>query len=465
MNYSICKILLRNKNSFIINASIAIVGIYAGYLLWYIAGFYWNFSISVLFCAFLAAYCLPDWLCTNRYVKDLLYYPVSVQTILFTLLMRMFVMQLCICVLLSYPQFLFGESSRLFTLQAVSACMSAACAIDFIVILFCVLTSSIFPARIVGYVFIIFRYAFFLFLIVITARMTAFGFMHSNFLLWAESRMNFAELFLCMIPLVAMLGIIVTVVFKCRYARGYFNMQSFQKQAVLRQTLTARIENPYFLMEWQRLLWNKELVFFSSIKNIVTVLVLYRLLVRNFEQIVLGAEYAAELFLFAACCGTNTISCTAYSSDPNRTYYVFLPVSARRIFIWKTLAGFIWGEILVIVFGAFIIFTRGIPGLEACLLFLYGTFMNYACSWLGVFLDFKMPRTACSANELMHGNISRVIVLMASAAVTAEEVYLVKSKIVSAALIPFAVALTIFIIVVEICCLLFCKGGFYDTDP
>ncbi len=54
---------------------------------------------------------------------------------------------------------------------------------------------------------------------------------------------------------------------------------------------------------------------------------------------------------------------------------------------------------------------------------------------------------------------------MASAAVTAEEVYLVKSKIVSAALIPFAVALTIFIIVVEICCLLFCKGGFYDTDP
>ena len=64
-----------------------------------------------------------------------------------------------------------------------------------------------------------------------------------------------------------------------------------------------------------------------------------------------GRDGVAELFLLAVCCGMNLISAAAYSSDPNRRCYAFLPVSPRRIFLWKTLSGFFWNELLVILFG------------------------------------------------------------------------------------------------------------------
>ena len=44
--------------------------------------------------------------------------------------------------------------------------------------------------------------------------------------------------------------------------------------------------------------------------------------------------------------------------------------------------------------------------------------MNYGCVWLGVFLDYKMQRSLNSTNELLHGNISKVIVLFASITLT-----------------------------------------------
>ena len=105
----------------------------------------------------------------------------------------------------------------------------------------------------------------------------------------------------------------------------------------------------------------------------------------------------------------------------------------------------------------------GVRFLIQCLLFLYGTFMNYACSWFGVFLDFKMPRTANSTNELLYGNLSKVIVLIISIGITIGELYLVRNKIVSVSLLSLVVGIGAFIVDVEICYWLFCKGAFYDT--
>ena len=48
---------------------------------------------------------------------------------------------------------------------------------------------------------------------------------------------------------------------------------------------------------------------------------------------------------------------------------------------------------------------------------------NYSCVWIGVFLDYKMPRTPNSTNELLHGNISKVLVLFVSIALTVWEIY------------------------------------------
>ncbi len=217
-------------------------------------------------------------------------------------------------------------------------------------------------------------------------------------------------------------------------------------------------------MEWKRICWNKQEFFCAGFKNIVTVIVLCRLLVQNPGQAAWGGDGVAELFLLAVCCGMNLISAAAYSSDPNRRCYAFLPVSPRRIFLWKTLSGFFWNELLVILFGLAIILRKEISVPHACGLFLYGTLMNYACSWFGVFLDFKMPRTSGSTKKLLHGNTSRVLVLAVSAAIITGEYYLVRQKAIPVSLLCLSVVVSIGIFLLEICILICCKGAFYDTD-
>lgn len=283
------------------------------------------------------------------------------------------------------------------------------------------------------------------------------------FLLWINQRLDFGNIFLFTVPFVIILGIIMIMAFNCWYIKGYLNIQNFHKRPAMKSASTTQIENPYFLIEWKRVLWHKELIFFSNLKNLLIIIILCRLLFRNFGQSTFEEKYVMELFLLVSCCGTNTISSTAYSGDFNRTYYTFLPISPRQIFLWKTIHGFLWGEVIVFLFGLAVICIKDIPVLDACLLFLYGTFMNYACSWFGVFLDFKMPRTANSTNELLYGNLSKVIVLIISIGITIGELYLVRNKIVSVPLLPLVVGIGTFIVDVEICYWLFCKGAFYDT--
>lgn len=474
MKYILYKTLVRRKSSFIMKASIVIVGIYVGYLFWYMVTQYFSeiavyygllvSFISILSCTFLAVYYLPDQFCVNRYIKDILYYPVSAQTILSVLLIRMIAMQFGICIVMAYPQFFCGSSNWLCTLKDILICLIVICAIDFMIILLSAIISRVFSNRMVGYAFVVFQYGSFLLLVAFAGNMIAFGFIHPDFLSWINERIGFTNIFLFVIPLAIILGIAMIMVFNYWYIKGYLNIQSFHKQMAVKRTPAIRIEHPYFLIEWKRVLWNKELIFFSNFKNVLTIVALCRLLVQNFGQIAFGEKYVMELFLLMSCCGTNTISSTAYSCDSNRVYYAFLPVSQRQMFLWKTIQGFLWGEIMVFLFEFVIILVKDIPMIDVCLLFLYGTFMNYVCSWIGVFLDFKMPRTANSVNELLHGNISKVIVLIVAIAITIGEFYLVRNKIITIPLLHLSVVIGFFIICAEMCYWMYCKGAFYDTD-
>ena len=131
---------------------------------------------------------------------------------------------------------------------------------------------------------------------------------------------------------------------KAGYVRGYLNTQNFQYRKANKAIAPTKIKNPYFLLEWKRVLRNKELIFFSNIKNILTVIVLCGLLVQNFDWIGVSEQYTMELFLLVSCCAVNTISSTAYSSDPNKEYLSFLPVSTHRLFFLENPARFLLGR-------------------------------------------------------------------------------------------------------------------------
>ena len=207
MKHILYKTLVRSKSSFVTKASGAIVEIYVGYFIWYtvtqyfseIAAYYGLLVsfISIWSCTFLAVYYLPDQFFVNRYIKDILYYPVSAQTILSVLLIRMIAMQSGICIAMAYPQFFFGSnSSWLCVLKDILVCLIVICAIDFTIILLSVIICRVFSSRMVGYAFVVFQYALFLLLAVFTGNMIAFGFIHPDFLSWINEKIGYANVFL-----------------------------------------------------------------------------------------------------------------------------------------------------------------------------------------------------------------------------------------------------------------------------
>ena len=66
--------------------------------------------------------------------------------------------------------------------------------------------------------------------------------------------------------------------------------------------------------------------------------------------------------------------------------------------------------------------------------------------------------------ELLHGNISKVIVLITAASLTVVEIILVGGKWVPIPLLPFACLAGAGVAAGEYGYWRFCKGDFYDTD-
>lgn len=493
MKRILCKILFYNKANPVVVASLCFIGAYIGYLVWYILNHYLPASaadnsyvlvslLSAWFCAFLGIYQLPDQLCMNRRIQTILCYPVEVRTILSVVGMRVFLLQSGICATFLYPFFLFEAHHRKEAALAMLFCCILTVALDIAVILFSILISRFCASDIVGYAFVVFQYGFFLILAWLAGN-TVFSCFHKPGFLsdnagvlkryitgQSPAAMQGYELrsilwtwgaaLTGMIVLMAVLKLAA----KYWYVRGYLNVQSFRHRETEKQPSVSHIKHPYFLLEWKRVTRNKELIFFSNIKNIITVVILSRLLLHNFSQFGLKGTYVEELFLLMSCCSVNTISSTAYSSDDNKSCYAFLPISGGRLFLWKTIQGFLWGEITVLLFWFILIGFERPPVVDTFLLLFYGTSMNYVCVWLGVCIDLKMPRTVNSTNELLHGNISKVIVLITATSLTVVEIILVGGKWVPIPLLPFACLAGAGVAAGEYGYWKFCKGDFYDTD-
>lgn len=341
-------------------------------------------------------------------------------------------------------------------------CWICSCLIDLLVLVLSTAIGNLLPASIVGYGFILFQYGAFLLLALSVGNLVTKIFFWSGYLENLNGIFNPVQWLLIVILPMILLAVCTSFFVKAKYIRGYLNTQNFQYRRTDKAIAPTKIQNPYFLLEWKRVSRNKELIFFSNIKNILTVFVLFSLLVQNFEWIGLSEKYALELFLLVSCCAVNTISSTAYSSDPNKSYFSFLPISAHRLFFWKTIQGFLWGELTVLLFGVGVILFRNIPILDACLLLGYGTATNYSCVWIGVFLDYKMPRTPNSTNELLHGNISKVLVLFVSIALTVWEIYFSTQISGSISLLLFAVCISVCIVMIELGYLIFYRRAFRD---
>lgn len=438
MKHILCKILLHNKTHPVVAASFMIIGAYIGYLIWYILdsylpaaaadnGYVFVSLISVWLCAFWGIYQLPDQLCMNRRIKMILCYPVEAQTIVSVVAMRIFILQSGICAAFLYPFFLFEAHRRREAVLAMLFCCILTGVMDIGVILFSILLSRFCAYDIVGYAFVVFQYGSFLVLAWLAGNVVfaLWGYIAGKSQAVPKEQELHVALWVWAAALLGLTVLIMALRFAAEhwYVRGYLNVQDFRHREAGKRPTTSHITHPYFLLEWKRVTRNKELIFFSNIKNMITVMILSRLLSYNFSQIGLTGTYVEELF-----------------------------------------QGFLWGEITVFLFWSILICLERLPVLSAFLLLLYGTSMNYVCSWLGVLIDLKMPRTVNSTNELLHGNISKVLVLITATILTVGEIFLSSRKWLPVPLLPFACLAGAGVAAGEICFWRFCKGVFYDTD-
>ena len=438
MKHILCKILLHNKTHPVVAASFMIIGAYIGYLIWYILdsylpaaaadnGYVFVSLISVWLCAFWGIYQLPDQLCMNRRIKMILCYPVEAQTIVSVVAMRIFILQSGICAAFLYPFFLFEAHRRREAVLAMLFCCILTGVMDIGVILFSILLSRFCAYDIVGYAFVVFQYGSFLVLAWLAGNVVfaLWGYIAGKSQAVPKEQELHVALWVWAVALLGLTVLIMALRFAAEhwYVRGYLNVQDFRHREAGKRPTTSHITHPYFLLEWKRVTRNKELIFFSNIKNMITVMILSRLLFYNFSQIGLTGTYVEEMF-----------------------------------------QGFLWGEITVFLFWSILICLERLPVLSAFLLLLYGTSMNYVCSWLGVLIDLKMPRTVNSTNELLHGNISKVLVLITATILTVGEIFLSSRKWLPVPLLPFACLAGAGVAAGEICFWRFCKGVFYDTD-
>lgn len=438
MKHILCKILLHNKTHPVVAASFMIIGAYIGYLIWYILdsylpaaaadnGYVFVSLISVWLCAFWGIYQLPDQLCMNRRIKMILCYPVEAQTIVSVVAMRIFILQSGICAAFLYPFFLFEAHRRREAVLAMLFCCILTGVMDIGVILFSILLSRFCAYDIVGYAFVVFQYGSFLVLAWLAGNVVfaLWGYIAGKSQAVPKEQELHVALWVWAVALLGLTVLIMALRFAAEhwYVRGYLNVQDFRHREAGKRPTTSHITHPYFLLDWKRVTRNKELIFFSNIKNMITVMILSRLLFYNFSQIGLTGTYVEELF-----------------------------------------QGFLWGEITVFLFWSILICLERLPVLSAFLLLLYGTSMNYVCSWLGVLIDLKMPRTVNSTNELLHGNISKVLVLITATILAVGEIFLSSRKWLPVPLLPFACLAGAGVAAGEICFWRFCKGVFYDTD-
>lgn len=468
MSRVLCRAVLGGRGTPVIALSAALIGVYAGYLLWYVAGYFPGSTsdcrlvaavLVVWASAFVAVYQIPDQLFANRRVGDVLRLPLPAERLVLLIVVRLACIQLGIsaCGLWAFAAFSGGD--RLAALATLLFCWVLACLIDLLVLIAATAAARLLPAPAVGYGLILFQYGMFLLLALSGGDLAAKALLVPGYL------QALARAFRpgCWLPGAALLALPLAacsrLIVRAGYVRGYLNAQGFQRAGRIRgSSVVSRIPNPYLMLEWARVARSKELVFFSNVKNVLTVAVLAGLLTRGFGGAGAAGQYAAGMFALASCGAVNTISSTAYSSDPNRPYYPFLPLSARRLFFWKTVTGFLWGELTVLLIWAGAALILALPAPAALLLLGFGTVTNYACSWLGVFLDRAMPRSPKSTNELLHGNLSKVLVLAATVALTVWEIDMAP-RLPDVSMLPLlATCMNACVVVLELICGRFVGG-------
>lgn len=164
----------------IVGVTLAICGLYGGYLLWFICQRYlpgpdaaaWHlaFLIGWMLCSFLALGRIPDALFTNRRLCAVRWLPVPGTLLVRLTLGHLLLLQGGIIALVFWGFFLHAEGGRASLLRLMLACLLCAALADLGIYLLALLASRVLSARTLGYGFIVLQYGGFFLLTALSVR-------------------------------------------------------------------------------------------------------------------------------------------------------------------------------------------------------------------------------------------------------------------------------------------------------
>ncbi len=149
--------------------------------------------------------------------------------------------------------------------------------------------------------------------------------------------------------MIIFLSYIYTIKISASYfLRCYHYLNCFTKPRFHANISKYFNKNPYILNEWCRVSRNKELLFYSNLKSVITVYLLVNLFSKRISGSYIEIQSVLKILVMVLCCAMNTISSTSYTSDKNISYYNLFPVKNSRIFFSKVLISSVLNEIVII---------------------------------------------------------------------------------------------------------------------
>lgn len=457
------KVLFKKKTTTLhIKAVYCAAGFYMGYLFWYIIERLQLLNhLDITGQLFLYLFCLPvsiiiiiykiiDSMFYNKRISDILTMPIKSQYLFITYLLEITLpaikMETILIITLSIKNKMYISILKYYLISITSICLisSTLCILLLFLLKLC-------NSTYIGYYLVFIQYGGFILTIFSSKDILLYliFFQKTNAITVLCSSLE-SWLFL---PIV-LIGCIVMFIFAYNlfqniFIQNIYKINDFQylQHSSARKKI-FQISHPYLYLERKRCLENKDIIFYSILKSLVSAILIYKFIKSRYYI----EKNLIDMLLIFLLSAINPISITSYSSDPFNTELTsIMPVSPYKMFQSKVCISFLINELIVFLYTLIIFFITP-SKTTSLLLILYGILTNYSCSFIGVLFDYLMPKYTENKTELLHGNSNKLILLLVMGIKTFVEVYIINIFFSSKHLLIIATVVDVTILLLLVIC-------------
>lgn len=168
----------------------------------------------------------------------------------------------------------------------------------------------------------------------------------------------------------------------------------------------------YFSYSLLNLIRKRQLMSMGMVRLISYVLITYKISAK-LELNIVELEFNNIIIYFLSFIAVmNPYSVISYTYDSNIKYYNYLPIKLEKMMMSKVYASFLINLIVALIFLIIIYFRYKISLAQVFLFLCYGLVINYLATLVGVFLDSQFYTESENERILLHGNISKLILVI-----------------------------------------------------